>query len=161
MLDVYNTSNKFKGFTLIEILVVLGLVALMALIGTANLRDYQRRQLVGAAVKQLAGDLSYARQLSLTGKKPALCGSLDGYEVTYRSSTTYWIKAVCNGGSEISIGRDSITLPNAATTSSFGTIVFNALGRGTNLASDLTINIGGSGGTQTLMVTTGGTVRTN
>ncbi|MBI3396851.1 prepilin-type N-terminal cleavage/methylation domain-containing protein [Candidatus Woesebacteria bacterium] len=161
MLDVYKTSNKLKGFTLIEILVVLGLVGLMTLIGTANLREYQRRQLVAAAVKQFSGDLSYARQLALTGKKPAGCGVLDGYDVKYVSSTAYSIMGLCDGNVEKSIGRDSNTLPNSATASSFGQIVFKELGHGTNLTSDLTITIGGAGGNQTVLVTVSGTIRNN
>lgn len=59
--------KKFKkGFSLIEILVVLGIIIMIALINIPLLRQYQPTLKLKGEARQLASDLRYAQQLALT-----------------------------------------------------------------------------------------------
>jgi prepilin-type N-terminal cleavage/methylation domain-containing protein len=59
-----------KGYTLIELIVVMMIMGIIFSLVTANYRDYSRRQLVVGAARQIKGDLRYTQQLALAGRKP-------------------------------------------------------------------------------------------
>lgn len=89
-----------KGFTLIELMVVIGITVLLSGSGIAAYNRFNSRQLVrreGAAATDL---LRLAQTKALTGDKPAggACegANLDGYRVRW-STDRFVLEAVCGG----------------------------------------------------------------
>ena len=89
-----------RGFTLIELMVVIGITVLLSGSGIAAYNRFNNRQLVrreGAAATDL---LRLAQTKALTGDKPAgeACASanLDGYRVRW-STDRFVLEAVCGG----------------------------------------------------------------
>lgn len=158
---------KLKGYTLIEILIVLTVVAILFGAGFVGYRDFSRRQVVLGAAKIIQGDLRRAQQNALSGIKPddPKCtnpNTLTGYNFKVASGTTYSIEADCSGGT-VKIGDDHL-LPNGIhmTVPSPNPILFRILGLGTNitgtdtsinLTQDLTTN------TSTILIGSGGDIK--
>lgn len=141
------STNKYRlkhtfGYTLIEILVGLTIVGLLFGVGYANFRSFSRRQVVINAAKNIQGDLRLTQEIALAGQKPSdsNCDSpantLNGYNFTVLSPSSYEIRAVCSGGSVASATK-TVTLDSAATVASPfpvpNPIMFKVLGRGTNI----------------------------
>lgn len=138
------------GFTLIEILVAIAIIALVSLVGYTSYRDFARRQTLENAYNQLRVELNLARQLALSGEKPQTCiarnVSLVGYSVSLGGSTIS-VSAVCESSSSLPPSR-TFNLP-AGITVSGGQFTFLVLGRGTDPSGNLTITLtqGSSGRT--------------
>ena len=49
-------NSNSKGYTLIEILVVISIMAILFTVGFAGYRDFSRRQVLLGAVNQIQGD---------------------------------------------------------------------------------------------------------
>ena len=62
---IKNTEVK-NGFTLVEILMVLGIVGILALIGIPAFKIYQPSLQLSGVVRGLTTDLRYAEQLAIT-----------------------------------------------------------------------------------------------
>ncbi len=58
-----------KSFSLIELLVVIGILGALALGGVLAFRTYQPALELSGAVQELVGDLRYAEQLAVTEQK--------------------------------------------------------------------------------------------
>lgn len=158
-----------KGYTLIEILVVLSIAAFLFIVGYAGFRDFSRRQALTGAVKEIQGDLSLAQGYALAGQKPddISCNSpqsLIGYNFRIFSTSEYRIEAVCTGGQVI---REAIILDASSgisiTAPSPNPISFKVLGSGTNIPSSstavITLTQAGTGATATITVGPGGEIR--
>jgi prepilin-type N-terminal cleavage/methylation domain-containing protein len=144
------------GFTFIELLIAVVIMALILGVGFANYRGFQQRQQLIAAARAFKSDLIYARQQALSGTKPAGCVVLDWYRVKRADldSYSYEIHAFCDAGAA------NVTVKTVTTEvqlSAFN-VDFKVLGRGTNLSSDLTITLTDDTGTATVVVTPGGDV---
>ena len=70
-----------QGFTIVELVVVIGTMAILFSLGYANNREFQRRQQLESVVREFKVDMRLAQQLALTGKKPAGCATLEGYRI--------------------------------------------------------------------------------
>lgn len=125
-------KKDFKGnggFTIVEMVMVVVIMSIMFTVGAASYSEYQQRQYVESAVSMVEDDLKLARQLSLSGRKPAGCDQFDGYAiqmVEYDSDldgtndpdeNIYSIGAVCgnnrcqnNSGTDYCI-KENIPLP--------------------------------------------------
>jgi len=128
-----------KGYTLIELLVGVSIVAIIFGVGFISYREFSRRQSLTGITKQLIGDLRLAQQLSLTGQKPEseVCTTLIGYIVSRTSSTSYDLIANCSNANYI---IKTVDMP-LNTTISAGSVTFKVLGQGTSLSSPLTFTI--------------------
>ncbi|WP_243041624.1 GspH/FimT family pseudopilin [Dyella sedimenti] len=72
-------SHKPRGFTLIELMVTLAVVAVLAIIAVPNFRDAIHRSAVSSASNALLADLSYARTEAVNrGQAVSVCPSTDG-----------------------------------------------------------------------------------
>lgn len=93
--------NSHRGFTLIEILVVLSVLAILGAFGFAALVNYSRTQTLKTAARDLTTHLRVAQNKAIVQEKPVGstgCGSnaLTGYRLQFTSDTDYSIVAVCS-----------------------------------------------------------------
>jgi len=134
------------GFTLIELLVVMTIIGILFGIGVAQYMNFNRSQILEQAVQELKNNLRLAQTKALNGEKPEGCSILDGYKVSFFSGGTsspdsYVIQAICSGNP---VGpSQSFSLPSVVKFVSplSSPILFRVLAQGTDLSSDLTINI--------------------
>lgn len=156
-----------KGYTLIEILVGITIIGLIFGTGFVSFREFSRRQALQSATKNIKGDLRFAQEQALSGKKPAnaFCTPpriLHGYFFRVTSATTYEIEANCSGGN---VDTKLVTLPLGITISTPPTnpLLFKSIGQGTNLSSGASINLTvtdtASGTTAPIVVTYTGEIR--
>lgn len=128
-----------KGYTLVELLVGISIVAVVFAVGFVSYREFSRRQSLTGVTKQLVGDLRLAQQLALTGQKPTTgsCTTLVGYVISRTSSTSYDLIADCSNADYV---IKTIDMP-IDTTISVGNVTFKVLGQGTDRTSPLTFTI--------------------
>lgn len=125
-----------KGYTLLEILIVLAITALLFAVGYAGFREFSRRHELESKMTKLKSDIRLAQEQALSGKKPSGClGVLDGYKFQVSSPTNYKILSDCSG-TDLEIL--SVNLPTYINIGQIGIspIVFKTLGQGTNIPSN-------------------------
>lgn len=80
------------GFTLLELVLVVAVISILVWLAVPNFRPVLREARLEQAVKQLQGDLLYARQLAVTSGESqvvfAVGGDASQYAVAASSSTT-------------------------------------------------------------------------
>lgn len=59
-----------RGYTIVEVLVVIAISVIVVTFSYANIRDFQARQKLTNIARQLDADLNYAQQAALAGYKP-------------------------------------------------------------------------------------------
>lgn len=138
-----------SGFTLIELMVVMLIMSLLFGLGFTNFRDFQRRQILEGAVRAVKGDLRYAQELALAGRKPDnpagnSCTTADsvlhGYQLTRTSSGSYVIEALC----AIGVPIKSVVLDSEVEMNSIGTedkILFKSVTGGISQDSSVAITL--------------------
>lgn len=159
------TEAGFKGYTLVELLVGLSIIAIIFSIGLAGYREFSRRQALTGVSKQLKADLRLIQQLAITGQKPSdvSCDTLTGYTFSRVSANNYALLANCvsNAGVVSSPEYKNVDLGSDITfTSTNSAIKFKVLGQGTDLSASNTITLTHVSGNQNSMVIgIGGDVR--
>lgn len=155
--------STFNGFTLIEILVGLTIVALLFGVGYASYRDFARRQILNSSYDKIRSSLSLAQQLALSGDKPAGCPAnsvLSGYRVDFGQKKFY---AECVGPGGTTLAQEKIIdiPPGIEISSSQSTILYKVLGQGTDQVSETTITITqtGTGSTINAILTQDGRLK--
>lgn len=160
-------NRNSKGYTLIELMVVITIIGIVFSAGFAGYRDFSRRQAVAGVTKSILSDLRNAQQLALTGQKPTLdylgnavtCTRLSGYTFTRTSATNYQVTANCLNAVAANHIIKNIDLSTGITLSA-GTVKFKVLGQGTDLSATLTYTVTHTGGaTGTITVGTGGDIK--
>ncbi|MBI2590672.1 MAG: prepilin-type N-terminal cleavage/methylation domain-containing protein [Candidatus Blackburnbacteria bacterium] len=131
--------NKFSqprtGFTLIEILVGLTIMAVLFGVGYASYREFARRQTLNTAFDRIKNGLSLAQQLALVGDKPSGCQRLNGYKVDFTSGS-FTVSADCTN-EDYEIRR--VSLPGGITFSGASSILYKVLAQGTDIPSNLDV----------------------
>lgn len=164
-----------KGYTLIEILIVLGIMGILFSVGFAGFRDFSRRQVLAGVVKQIQGDIRSAQQMALSGQKPSGLScrteNLNGiyFGITDNPNYLYRIGAVCGDDpAETSYPiLKEVNLPSGISvnmaTLGVNPIVFKVLGQGTNIPQGVSVVISltqtGTGNTGAVTVTSGGEIK--
>lgn len=132
--------NRRRGYTLIEIMVVLTIGVILGTVGMVKYRDASKRQAVDAAAEKLVSALRKAQSNAAAGKKGNCGGVLAGWEVTiYQNSYTTWI--LC-GTTPILDSSETFSSTLITTNAESGInpnpILFNVLNTGTNITSGST-----------------------
>ena len=95
----YNNHNP-RGFTLIELMVVLSVTAVLGTLGIAGFTTYNQIQILQTSTSDVVSVLNLAKSRSQSQVKPsALCsssGSLDGYKVEILAPKNYTLYLRCN-----------------------------------------------------------------
>jgi len=129
-----------KGFTIIEVLVVILIMGLIMGVGAVSYRDFQRKQMVVAAKRTVLADVRAAAADVASGRKPDGCtGTLTGYsfEVMALNPASYKINAVCDGGTAL---VKEVRIPGISF-DSLPIVTFLPLSEGTDLSSPVTLTI--------------------
>lgn len=161
-------KKRSKGYTIIELIFAVAIMALLFSVGFTSYRDFQKRQYLENAVRSVKGDLRLAQEYALAGRKPdeplgnaCTTSELNGYIFVQTSVSAYDIQARCTAG-DVTI--KSVTLPSDVTigSMSLNPILFQVLGRGVKTETNVTINLqyltGGVSDRQ-ITVTKGGEIR--
>lgn len=131
-----------RGYTIIEILIVLAILGLLFGVGYVNYRDYARRQTVTAAMRSLRSDLKLAAEQAIAGKKPSGCtGNMDGVKFTVTSTSTYEISASCTSG-DVTLRQGSLPTGITMNIPSVNPILFKVIGNGTNIPAGSSVVVG-------------------
>lgn len=149
-----------KGFTLIEILVVVSITAILGVVSIASFTSYSDNRTLESATDDVVSILNTAKSRSLSQVKPAACGTqtLQGYRVLITiPGPTYDLLVVC-GTNTYLVERKK--LPNKVTfmTGSTTTISFRVLNGSANPG---TITLSGFGKTNAVQIDVTGNVREN
>lgn len=110
-----------RGFTLIELMVVLSVTAVLGTLGIAGFINYNQTQVLQTSSNEVAAMLNLAKSRSQSQIKPlSLCPSannLNGYTVVINAPSSYWLELNCSNGNHPKINEQNKKLP---TNLSFG-----------------------------------------
>ena len=161
-----------RGYSLVEMVVVVVIMAILFSVGFGNYRSYQKRQYIEGAVRMLKADLRLAQENALAGRKPleppgnsCLTNSLNGYVFRLETNATYAIYARCAGIDILIKGIESLPsgiLVNPWPLVGGNDILFQILGKGVNRSTDVTINLtwpAGGVSNKQVIVTKGGEIK--
>jgi len=156
-----------SGFTLLEVLVAITIIALLSGISLVGYNRFQERQQLVSAKEQLRSDLRLTQQKALSGEKPAgWCAAtgqtLAGWRLVFTSSTIYEIRGICSSGATVT--DKSVTLTgNAAKISPDSQIDFVPLTGAAAAAASFTLQTNTASGTwrATVSVTDSGLIESS
>jgi Tfp pilus assembly major pilin PilA len=177
------TLKRFtnQGFTLIEVMVAVGLTTAISGILMAQYRNYNRQQATKGAAERLEQVYNEAKTNALSGKKDCyVCGGadqtcnevgdagLDGWRVSVNSggvTNGYKIEGICSYSSanvQVFMTRTEQFPSNVTISTHFSspsTVTFKPLNGGTDLARNIYMQVAGSsGGPEQFMVTAAGEI---
>lgn len=97
------TPHKAKvndGYTLIELLASIVIIAVVFSVGTASFRGYQKKQYSESIARNILADVRLAQEFALSGKvSECPPGTYLGYSISGNSDEDrYFIQAACNLG---------------------------------------------------------------
>lgn len=134
-------SNR-KGFTLIELVVVVTIITLFAGLSIANYGSFNEEKKLIDEVKQLSATLYLARsKTSSADADPDICNDFRGYRVSLDSGSpsSFSFERNCNGTYD-STQTHTLT-PNVTLSASTANVSFKPLSAGTDLSSPLTVTL--------------------
>lgn len=148
-------NRKKSGFTLVELLVTFSVITLLFTIGFASYQEFNRRQIVSQAGKELKENLRLAQSKASSGEKPTGCtGTLNGWQVVFQDTSSYQIQAVCPN----TVNFKTVPYPpGVAKTAGPPKVFFKVLSRGVDNSG--TITISGFGTRARVTVTSAGEIR--
>ncbi len=151
-----------KGYTIIELLIVIFILILIFTLGQANFRSFRQRQKVESAVRRFKSSLQLAKGKALSGQKPAGCGVLKSYTIDRASAYEYNLRSVCdnqlcsNGNieSRVSLSPDT----NIRFVGGNFCVEFIPVGRGVSGSHNITISDIQTNISQTVSITVDGVI---
>lgn len=105
-----------KGFTLIELMVVLSVTAVLGTLGIAGFVIYNQIQVLQSATSDVVTVLNLAKSRAQSQIKPSDCiGNLNGYVVQISVPRSYALKIRCSGSVQDKLIGEENKLPEALT----------------------------------------------
>lgn len=149
--------NKKAGFSLMELLVVLSVMAILTTIGLVSFLNYNRTQILTTASRDLRNNLRFAQNKAIVGEKPPDCTTLSAYYLVFTSETEYEIHAVCSDIDQKTIAK--FKLPQGVKKTAGSDIHFKIASGGLS-GSDITITLTSNfGGTENIVITQNGVIQ--
>ena len=160
---MFNFSLRVRaGFTLVELLVVVGIISVVTGFGVASYNRFNDKQKVEQAAKELVSNLRFLQSNAISGIKSFGSGSctvgttLDGWYADI-TNNKYYLK--CSNGSEIPASAGRLPLAEGADISSSpGLVKFNPVYGDTDLEVDLPIKVEMAGNEKTVTVSKNGNI---
>jgi len=143
------SKSSILGFTLVELLIVISILAILFSIGLVQYTRFNRQQILGQAVLGLKNNLAYAREMALSGKKNCE-GVFDGILVRFDGTENeYGLYSSCNNKTDLVLIATYKVEPVSLGSLPVGNeILFKSLNSGTNFSEEQTITlVASSGGT--------------
>ncbi|OGM62534.1 hypothetical protein A3A76_02580 [Candidatus Woesebacteria bacterium RIFCSPLOWO2_01_FULL_39_23] len=98
-----------KGYSLVELLVVISIIMVVFTIVNANYRAYTRKRALDGVAEGIKADIRLAQEYAISGKKPAgSCDALQGIYFRRMAGSYYRIEAYCKVGG---VNRTCTTSP--------------------------------------------------
>lgn len=143
-----------RGFTIIELLIAMSIMALLFGIGAAKYVSFNQGQIIKQAAQKLRSDLRVGVNKAITGEKNG-CGTLDGYQVSFTSGQ-YSLSSACSGGTFRAV--NAVNLPSGVSFNPLPSpLFFKVLGQGVSSAT--TIILSGFSKTETITVNISGEIQ--
>lgn len=146
-----------KGFTLIELMVVLSVTAVLGTLGIAGFTTYNQVQILQASSSDVASILNLAKSRAQSQVKPSsLCSSsatLEGYKVEVLTPQSYTLYVRCNElGSSVDkkVNEEARILPSGLSFTSNVSFFFPVQTGGVQTAGQIIIS--GYGRSKTVTV---------
>ncbi len=130
----FRTSRAARGFTLIEILISVAVVAIIVLIIVSGLSAFRRSADLNHAVDGVLAQLREAKRRTVESRDASRWGvHVESSRTTLFKGTTYSFGAADN---------EVFTLPSAVTASGLADVVFKRISGETDNAGMLTLTLG-------------------
>lgn len=132
-----------SGFTLIELIIAISILAILATAGVASLVTYSRKETIVTAYQDVLSSFNEAKLTAASQVKPndASCISqpLDGYQIEISAQNSYKLEAVCGGNIAV---VETKTLPaNVIFSLSPATFIFTVIKGTVESTSPLPVNL--------------------
>jgi len=154
-------KKSCSGFTLVELLVTLSIIALLFSLGLTQYNRFNRRQILIRAKDNLITELRLAQTKASASEKPSDCGAapLLGHKLEFTSNRDYQIAAVCDGTSVVVKGDMFLPL-GIVKESGPDEILFKVLSQGVDISGEQDIVITDDlGQSQTITVNSVGEIK--
>jgi type IV fimbrial biogenesis protein FimT len=124
-----NDLNRNCGFTLVEMLIAMAVVAILLSVGVPSFRYVTNSNRIAAEINGLLGDMQYARAEAVKQGRPVtVCVSADG--ATCANTNTWqsgWIVSDVNGA-VLRVQTPFASTDTFVATNAIGTVTFNREG---------------------------------
>jgi prepilin-type N-terminal cleavage/methylation domain-containing protein len=129
-----------SGFTLIELMVAISIMALLFGVGLAGYQQFNQSRKATEAAKTFRSDLNFARSKALAGEKKTGCQNTDILAGWYlrTGASSYSLYCRC-GGSDLL--EKTVSLASVSLSPAGQDILFKPLAQGTNLPSSLSLTL--------------------
>ena len=122
-----------KGFTLLELLLVMVVIAAIAGIGVTTFNSYSKNQAFSQAVFDFVNTLNTAKARAYSQVVPSGCISLEAYSVSF-TSNSYSMNVVCSGVSTVvkttNFPGSAISITTTPRTITFSVLTGGVIGNG-------------------------------
>jgi prepilin-type N-terminal cleavage/methylation domain-containing protein len=104
-----NKKIKLTGFTLVEIMVVISILAIMTLVSFASLSSSKKNVALRSAQREVASAIRIAQSYALQGKWPSGAASVCGYGFRFETTSQYRIFYFSKTGGVCDINNQTIS----------------------------------------------------
>ena len=149
-------KKSCSGFTVVELLIILSLIALLFTLGIAQYNRFNRAQSLNRAKDELVSNLRLTQGKAMAGEKPEVCTeTLSGHKLKFTDNQNYKIVAVC--GEEVDIKTDVVLPAGVIKQAGPDEIFFRVLSQG--IESDISLILSGFDEEKTITVNTAGEIK--
>jgi prepilin-type N-terminal cleavage/methylation domain-containing protein len=144
-----------RGFTLVEMLVLVGIIAILSIVAAPTFLSYIQSSTLQAGARELASTINRGRQLAIS-RNTTVCVQLIGTDITMRTALCSTGPLYTGPGTD---GNGVIRLTNGMRVSFAGgtSVVFNNLGAATTV-NTFTVTNPVTNGTRSVVVSASGQV---